>query len=394
LIEQARADLSVRLNARRPEIEQAVGARVQAVADLTGTGDPEYVEGLRAAVAATVSYCLSAVERGEDRLGPIPPALLVQARHAARSGVSLDTVLRRCLAGYTLLGDFITQEAEDCNLLRGAALRPVQRDQAALLDRLLVAVTDDYTCEAKGRPLSPHDRHAECVERLLVGELVDTSELAYEFGAWHLGAIVAGLGMEEAIRSLATELDRRLLLVRHEATVWAWLGGRDSVASTELERVISSSCWPADVSLALGEPGQGLAGWRLTHQQAKAALPIALRSPEILTRYADVALLASMLQDDLLATSLRHLYLSPLARGRDGGTVARETLRAYFAAERNVSSAAAALEVNRNTVTNRLHAIERRLGRPLGACAAEMEAALRLEDLGQPLLPYEAFSYG
>ena len=90
------------------------------------------------------------------------------------------------------------------------------------------------------------------------------------------------------------------------------------------------------------------------------------------------------LQDDLLATSLHQLYLEPLEGERDGGKVARETLRAYFAAERNVSSAAAALGVNRNTVTSRLRAIEATVGRSLAFCGSELEAALRLAELGEP----------
>jgi DNA-binding PucR family transcriptional regulator len=101
-----------------------------------------------------------------------------------------------------------------------------------------------------------------------------------------------------------------------------------------------------------------------------------------------------MFQDDLLATSLRQLYLEPLAEERDGGETLRETLRAYFAAERNVSSAAAALSVNRHTVTSRLRTIEKRLGRPLSTCATEIDAALRLEDLGHPTLPHVLDSKG
>jgi DNA-binding PucR family transcriptional regulator len=78
--------------------------------------------------------------------------------------------------------------------------------------------------------------------------------------------------------------------------------------------------------------------------------------------------------------SLRQLYLEPLAGERDGGEVLRETLRAYFEAERNVSSAAAALGVTRKTVTNRLCVVEERLGRRLGLCSAEIEAVLRLDE--------------
>jgi hypothetical protein len=96
--------------------------------------------------------------------------------------------------------------------------------------------------------------------------------------------------------------------------------------------------------------------------------------------YADVALLASILRDDLVATSLHKLYLEPLERARDGGKVARETLRAYFAAERNISSTAAALGVDRRTVRNRIRAIEELLGRPLKGSVAELEIALRFFD--------------
>jgi DNA-binding PucR family transcriptional regulator len=90
--------------------------------------------------------------------------------------------------------------------------------------------------------------------------------------------------------------------------------------------------------------------------------------------------LAAIGRDDLLETSLRQLYLEPLEGGRDGGKVARETLRAYFAADRNVSSTAAALGVDRRTVRNRIRAIEELLGRPLRGSLADLEIALRLDD--------------
>jgi DNA-binding PucR family transcriptional regulator len=60
--------------------------------------------------------------------------------------------------------------------------------------------------------------------------------------------------------------------------------------------------------------------------------------------------------------------------------VLRQTLRAYFAAERNASSAAAALGVARHTIENRLRKIEERLDRRLSTCLAELEVALRVEE--------------
>ena len=131
------------------------------------------------------------------------------------------------------------------------------------------------------------------------------------------------------------------------------------------------------MSIALGEPAQGLAGWRLTHRQAAGALSIAERRAKPV-RYADVSLLAAALRDELLAASLRRLYLEPLEAERDGGAILRDTLRAYFDCGRNVTSAAATLGVDRKTVTARLRGAEQHIGRPLGGCAAELQTALEL----------------
>ncbi len=135
--------------------------------------------------------------------------------------------------------------------------------------------------------------------------------------------------------------------------------------------------------MAIGEPAAGLAGWRLTHRQARAALAVAVRGRRPVVRYADVAILATVLRDDLLAGSLRRLYLEPLEDRRDRGETLRRTLRAWFAAGRNVSMAAAALGVSRQAVARRLRAAEERIGRPLDACDLELDAALRFAALDE-----------
>jgi DNA-binding PucR family transcriptional regulator len=137
------------------------------------------------------------------------------------------------------------------------------------------------------------------------------------------------------------------------------------------------------VSLAVGAAGRGIDGWRLTHRQAQAAMLVALRRPQMLTRYADVSLLAAVLRDAELARSVVEIHLSPLD-GQKDGAVLRETLHAYFAAGCNAATAAAALRVDRHTVERRLHTIETRLGRALHTCHAELEVALRVQELDDP----------
>lgn len=379
-MDEVRSALAARLRMRIPELEASIATRVYAIEDPRDVADGGYIRGLHAALAAAVAYAVDAVEMGERRLPDVPVPLLAQVRLAARSGVALDTVLRRCIAGNALLDDLIVAEAERGEV-PSSALRRLLASQATLFERTLAAVSDEYTRETRNRPTGAAARRRECVKQLLAGELADHSELGYDLEAHHLAIVVKGEGGDEVIRELATKLGRRLLAVRHEEEpLWAcWLGGRSQLAAERVLRALGDGV-PAGVIVAVGEAGEGLGGWRFSHRQAKAALPVAERRGEAVLGYGEVALLATILGDELIATSLRQLYLAPLERARDGGAVAKRTLRAYFAAERNVSSTAAALGVDRRTVTNRIHAIEGLLGRPLQAAAADLEIALRLDD--------------
>jgi hypothetical protein len=377
---QSSAAVAERLRARHAEIEQATLDRATALSNAPASGGPEYAEGLRRAVSAAVGYGISVIERGEEGAHPIPETLLSQARLAARSGVSLDTVLRRYFAGHTLLEDFLVEEAENEGTLDSAELKSLLRSQATVVDRLLAAVSEAHSTETERRWRNAESRRSERVERLLAAEQVDTSGLAYDFSGWHLGLVARGPDSSKLLRALAEPFDCRLLRVPREGVMWGWLAFRHRPDASEIEAVFPDAL-PPGCALAVGEPGQGLAGWRLTHRQAAMALPVALRRPGKIVCYSAVALLALALQDELLSTSLKHLYLMPLSAEKDGGRALCQTLRAYFKAGRNVSSAAAALGVDRHTVTKRLRAVEERIERQLDECAVDLALALALEDL-------------
>ena len=392
-----------RLRARQRELERAVLARVREVApDPAGEADAEYAAGLRATVAAAIDYGLTGIERG-DRPVAVPAEVALQARRAARNGVALDAVLRRYIAGNALLWDYIMQEADRAELAgQGVGLRGMLQAQSSLLDKLVVVVAREYASEMQRAGRSGEQRLLERVRILLAGEPPVGVELDYQLDAEHLGVIGRGPGCQAALRQLAADLDRQLLSVtRGGGTVWAWLGGQRALQPADLQRLMSpqtgrcsglSACrrdghggdagQPPEVCFAVGEVARGLEGWRLTHRQAQAALLVALRKPQQLTRYSDVALLAATLQDETLMRSLRDMYLSPLENPGSAGAVLRHTLRAYLAAECNASSTAAVLRVVRSTVENRLRTIEERLGRSLHPCPPELEIALHLDDLG------------
>ena len=378
-VQEIRTELVARLRARSAEIEDAIFNGVQALADPTESEDAEYRAGLRATVAEGVDYVLLSIERGDDWAGSIPAAAAAQARRSARTGIRLDTVLRRYAAGDRLVGEFIMDEAAR---FPNETLRHVLRTQGPHVDRLMASVAAEYMAELELMRRSPAQRVAERVQRLLAGDApLDAEGLDYQFDAWHLGLVVTGTSPDVAARTLAAGLNRQpLVVVRGHGSAWAWLGGRQPLDLGEIERYLAAGVL-GDVSLALGESRHGLEGWRLTHHEAQAAQQVALRRPQPLTQASDVVLLAAVLRDELLAKSLRETYLAPLDEHGDSGLVLRETLRAYFSAGFNAATAAAALEVDRHTVQRRLRKVEEALGRLLHSCHAEIEVALVIEEL-------------
>jgi PucR C-terminal helix-turn-helix domain/GGDEF-like domain len=373
------ATLASRLRARLPELEAGLANLIDAISD--PGDDPIYLASLHEVRTAVLGYAVDVIETGERRAPGVPPVVLAGARLAARSGVAVDTLLRRYSAGNSLFGDILVEEAEHAEV-SSSDLRRLLHRQATTFDRLLEAVTEEHIREARSRPTTTTGWRYEYIKRLLAGRRPNGEvQLGYDLDGHHLGLMAKGEGAHEAMRELAKRLDR-LLLTGHregEATWACWLGGRSPLEAGRALRALGEISLD-QVFVAVGEPGVGLAGWRLSHRQAEAALPIAERRGQHIVRYADVAVLASILRDDLGTTSLHQLYLEPLERARDGGKVSRETLRAYFATERNISSTAAALGVDRRTVTNRIRAIEELFGRPLSDFATDLETALRLAD--------------
>lgn len=375
--------LAVRFRARAQEIEASLAALVDPIPE-DRAADPAYLEYMDCLPATRVSvlgYIVEAIELGDRQTAEVPAAVLTAPRLAARAGVPLDVVLRRYSAGNAFFGDILVEEAERAGVSH-SALRGLLHRQATIFDRLLQAVSDEHVREASSRPSTTAELRHRYLEELLAGRQPgDQMGFEYDFDGHHLGLMVKGEGAHEAMRELAAALDRLLLAdAQQEEPAWAcWLGGRSRLRSEEAVRALASIS-SGSVLAAVGEPAEGIAGWRLTHRQAKAALPIADRRGIPALRYADVAVLASILRDDLGTTSLRQIYLEPLEATRDGGRVGRETLRAYFAAERNISSTAAALGVDRRTVANRLRGIEELYGRPLGEVGTDLETALLLAD--------------
>jgi hypothetical protein len=378
-IEEVCAVFAGRLRDRRSQMESRALARLDAL-DAAATLDGHPQRRLPA-IAAAVDYSIEVLELSPAGPPPLPPILLAEARAAAREGVALQSLVRRYLAGYALLEDFLLEEAERSGLFDPGAIRQIFEAQARVIDRVITTVGSEHSLALAARRGGARERRGELVSRLLAGELVDPTALGYDLDAIHVGLVAEGAGGRAAAELLAERMGVPSLIVeRGEATVWAWLGARRGFDGEALRLELARQATRAGADLALGAPASALEGWRLTHRQADAAFGLIRdgmrRGPSF---YSDVAVLACAHGDELLSSSLRGIYLAPLA-ARPDGAVLRETIRCYLKAGRNASSAAALLDVDRRTITSRLAAVEACFGRPLQDCLLNLQLALELSD--------------
>lgn len=375
--ELVRRQIAARLKVREGEIVAAVLAHVETISDRE-PGGVAHPAALRKAVAENVEVGLQQLEfgiRSEDRMVEVA---LRQARLAARNGISADTVLRRYTAGERLLADFIVQEARD---LPGDALHRILSRQREQVDRVCAAIAAAHNREREALDSSPPARLEQQVVRLLAGDpAVNTGGIDYPFDGWHVGMLLVGKGGDDCARSIAAGIGRRVLAVaRPEAVTWAWIGGRERPRLPELEATVEEH--GRGISVGIGEPRRALAGWRHSHQEARAAFQVMRHRPRPLTKAREVLLLAAVLRDEMLAQSLRDTYMAPLDDFGSSAGALRETLRAYLELGGNAVTAAAALGVDRHTVHRRLRKVEEAIGAPLHGCHGELEVALELERL-------------
>ncbi len=239
-------------------------------------------------------------------------------------------------------------------------------------------VVDAFQKETESARGVGEQRRFQAIRRLIDGDPVAALQLDFDVEQYHLGVVAWGGSASEAIQELARSLGRISLSVGAlNGTRWAWISGARPLGA-DGERRLAAYEAPEDAGVAIGLDGFGDSGFRTTNGQALRARWVAQRLDLGVAFYADVAI-------EALASSNRQEARSFIAhelRGIDDDTTVsmriRETILAYFAAEQNAASAAAALGIHQQTVANRLRAAEERLGHPVVSRRVELETALRL----------------
>jgi hypothetical protein len=158
--------------------------------------------------------------------------------------------------------------------------------------------------------------------------------------------------LEQAVSAVrATPAGQSALVARSSTTArWVWLSGPEAQDLHDIEKVLSQK---GTVQAALGRPGEGLEGFRSSHQDALAAQAMIVRlgSDRACTVYADVELIDALTKDRASAQRFVTNTLGPLAQTDQ---TLREALLTYVQCGFNTTRAAATLYAHRNTIERRV----------------------------------------
>ena len=207
-----------------------------------------------------------------------------------------------------------------------------------------------------------------------------TKRLRYDVSRHHLGVIVwldHAPDSGHALSLLTAAVDDIARCVAADASIThpsgplevaAWLSTRRANTSESvdaLNRQVPSFLSKNAVSVAVGEPGHDLKGFRRTHIQAGHARRVAsLLSPRggPITRYKDVAVAALCTTDLEHATTFAGNILGQLAADDEATVRLATTLATYLHENRSRTRTAKLLNVHPNTVSYRVRQAEELLG--------------------------------
>ncbi len=317
-----------------------------------------------------------------------PPAAGAEfARVAARSGVALQDLVRAYRLGHSMTWDCIMAEAE--GLLTPEESVPVLRLASRFLfdwnNRVIDQLSDAYQRELDQMYRDRERRRHELIRDVLEGLPIDTGQLGYELSGFHVGLVAWGANPEDFVTRLAGLIGGPVLRTSvASGSVFAWFA-EPGLDDDQVKEAIGALPL-AGVSYAVGRPGEGVAGFRRTHDQAIQAWRVGLITDETVTLYQQATIEAVTCPQPKAVRDFVDNELGQLLTDDPRDHLLRLTLAAYFKTGENAASTAPLLGVHERTVAYRLRTIERRLGYSIRDRREELAVALRL----LPLVPEHA----
>jgi DNA-binding PucR family transcriptional regulator len=265
---------------------------------------------------------------------------------------------------------------------------------AGYVDQTSEEIVAAYTQERENWLRNRSATRAARIRDLLSGQRVNVSAteatLGYRLRQYHVG-VVCWTGEDAKSADNITRLEHAIghvaaqtavgadsvFLPRDESSAWAWLplGIRDRFDAT----AASSADLDGDLHVAFGDAVKGIAGFRLTHQQALAAQAVALAGdpvPRVVT-YTEVAPVAMMLGSADLLRAWVLSTLGRLATDDEHHARLRDTLLVFLDAGGSYKATAERLVLHKNSVQYRVRKAEESLGRPVADNRHDVELALQ-----------------
>jgi PucR-like helix-turn-helix protein/diguanylate cyclase with GGDEF domain len=372
-------------------------------------GDDIVEKLLDASIEENVATLLHVFEHGSppDDIGA-PAAAVEYARRLAQRGVPIIALIRAYRVGH---GRFLSRcidelgaRSQDASLT--AAVTSRMADVSfRYIDRVSEEVISAYQHERDNWLLTQTAVRAARVRVLLGGQPIDIdateSALGYRLRQRHIGLIAwvtdtpngsEGLTRLDQLASAAARVlgspGRPLFVPRDETLAWIWLAASgDMVVSGEaLAKAFDNG--DSSVRIVAGEPGYGLDGFRLTHQQAVRTqdLALAAKPGSRLTTFANVGAVALICADMSAARSWVWGMLADLALDDEPHARLRETLQVFLSTG-SYTTTAERLVLHKNSVQYRIRKAEDAMGGPISDRGADLELALRAcQYLGQAIL--------
>lgn len=347
--------------------------------------------------SSNLEAALSMVRHGIDAaVAEAPVTALEHARAMAARGHSVDVMLRFYRLGHRYFIDRFAEEisaqvsdpAQSLNIFLD-----MERFGFHYIDRISTLVASEYVAALDRQQHRARAERDDIVRALLATERVNLGRaetvLAHPLTCRQLGFVCWSAANSADLSGVAQRFakhvgaERALVLSDGPRAAWGWVAVSTGTAASTAQAVSGIRLDP-DVHLAVGSVHTGPAGFRTSHREALRARRIAelarWSAPSV-TAYRDVALVDVMSHDLEAARAFVESELGELATDDQRGRAERAALLAFLSAQGSLKAAAAHLGIHRNTVLQRVHRAEQRIGGPVQARIAEVHAALLMCDV-------------
>lgn len=255
---------------------------------------------------------------------------------------------------------------------------------ATFVEDTIAAVSARMEAERAELTRGAHAERRAVVSLLLEGAPISRAraeaQLGYRLTGPHTAAIIWSTSPIARLESTAETLmrasgaDHRLTVVAGATALWLWL---PATAVPREPDPKPSAAFDPDVLIAVGRPGNDVAGFRRSHLDALATQRMLTRldSPQRVAHYRDIQLAALLTADPDQADEFLVETLGDLLHA-DAET--RQAVVTYIQEQCNTLRTAERLFTHRNTVVRRLARADRLLPRPLAENVVAVAAALEI----------------